>query len=688
MKSLEVVISVFLLASAFSIAAATVENEKRKIKIGLMTAGLPWHFGPYQSQMHELSLLLSDVKDIDPIEYDIYWLNYAEPSIPKGVYKNYQELRPHIQTSIPPPEGFPLDHLTFLGKTLEGQMSATELNKLQEVYGLDCLVTLMDISRVVPDRALKIPVLAWIPLHSERVSSATSDYWVLRMYHGIASLAPSSAKVIETAVGKDIELATRNEFTSMSLKKTYGNTQVDFIPHIFDRRAISASANVGLDLLKDYSAAEADAKLNKSPLINRGQESTLEPGHASSLFGKERKDDFVVLLQGGNYDSEDRKGWDTSIQAFVRFYNSLEDPSGVHLLIHAMESYLVSGDVHLDADAPGAILPKGTMLDFTLHQHGLPRHVYTIDIAKHAPQVVAAYKKRADVCLHPSKVEGFGMNVMECQVVGTPVITTNYTAMGDFTKIGRSVPYRQTIHPPNTAYQMAMPDVIGIADALGELYEEHKAMKRGDEVALARREAQVLRFNDWIDETCSPQIVGDKFKALLLRTQQEFTKRFDGKHSLFLPGADYSFGAYETVTGYHAPIVHWDNPWTLLAPDGLEITQPQQLHQGAWNVYLNESPDRTPMVMVLPATYEDGTNVPFMNQQGEIHEDLPVLVSTFMMTAMQGTMSRRKSLVLKAIQNWGEPMMLPQGMAIIDRSKNSGDQSGYEHFVQIENDEL
>ena len=35
-------------------------------------------------------------------------------------------------------------------------------------------------------------------------------------------------------------------------------------------------------------------------------------------------------------------------------------------------------------------------------------------IARHVAKVVAAYKKRADVCLHPSTVEGFGMNVMEC----------------------------------------------------------------------------------------------------------------------------------------------------------------------------------------------------------------------------------------------------------------------------------
>ncbi len=664
-----------LFTFAVLVAEATIDNQKRKIKIGLMTAGLPWHFGPYQSQMHELSLLLSDVKEDDIIEYDIYWLNYADPFIPKGVYKTYEELRPHIPTSTEPREGFPLDHLTFLGQTMDKQMSATEFNKLQEEYGLGCIVTLMDISKVVPDTDLKFPVLAWTPLHSETVSSATSDYWVLRMYHGIASLAPSSAKAIKNAVSKDIKLAAGPEQTSNLLKESYGRPVVDFIPHIFDRKAISASADVGLDLLKDHSVAEADARLNKMPLINRGQESTLEAGRRSSLFGQKRKDDFVVLLQGGNYDSEDRKGWDTSLQAFVRFYNSLEDPSGVHLLIHAMESYLIAGDVNLEADAPAHVLPKGMMLNYVLHELGLPRHAYTIDIAKHAPQIVAAYKKRADVCLHPSKVEGFGMNVMECQAVGTPVITTNYTAMGDFTKIGRSVPYRQTILAPQTLYRMALPDVIGIVDALGDLYNEHQAMKRGDEKALARRDGEVLGFNDWIDTTCSPGVVGDKFKTLLIRTNQEFKNRLLAKHLLFKSGPP-SFGGYEIVKGYHVPIVDWDTPWTLLAPEGLKILRQEQLHQNAWMVHLQAHKDRTPLVMVLPSKYEDGTDVPFQNQQGGIHEDLPIFVSTFMVTALQGNMSRRKSIVMKAVQNWGQPLILSQGLAIIDRSNGSDDSQG------------
>jgi glycosyltransferase involved in cell wall biosynthesis len=673
MKALCIAIGVVVFTHALSIAVAATDIKKQKLKIGLMTASLPWSFGPYQGQMHQLSLLLSDSKDDDAIEYDIYWINYADPWLPKGAFKSYEEMRKHIPDHVPPQPGFPMEHLTFLGQAgvEDGHMTTKKFNDVMKEYSLDCLVTLMDITKVQPNDDFIKPVVAWIPLHSETVSSATPDYWVLRKYHGIAALAPSSAKAIDDAVGKDAELAgelEKENRVAKAYKKMVGNVQVDFIPHIFDQKAISASADVGLELLKDHSAAEADAKLKNMPLINRGQESTLESGHARSLFGKERKDDFVVLMQGGNYEEHDRKGWDTSLQAFRRFYDSLDDPSGVHLHIHSMESYLIASDSHGDKDAPAYIMPKGVSLHYVLHEHGLPRDAYTIDIAKHAPEVVAAYKKRADVCLHPSKVEGFGMNVMECQVVGTPVITTNYTAMGDFTKIGRSVPTRQTIRTPHFIYDMAMPDVIGIADALGEMYEEHQAMKRGQKEALARREGEVLRFNDWLDKNCSPRAVGDKFKDLLLRSYSEVNDRNQGKQQFF-SGKMPSFGGYQTVLGYHTPIVHGDEPWALLGPEGLKVVDPETLNRAAWKIFTLGA--EAPMSMILPAKYEDGTKVPFQNaERNNVHEDLPILVQSPLMTALQGRMSRRKSLALSAIQ-LGEPPMMREGFVVIERNKES-----------------
>ena len=203
----------------------------------------------------------------------------------------------------------------------------------------------------------------------------------------------------------------------MAMGTMFVTTKVEFIPDMIDRQSILALADVGLELLRDASVAEVDSILTSSSIIVRGRENTLEAGHDVSLFGRERKDDFIILLEGGNYEVENRKGWDTSIQAFVRFCNSLEDASRsrVHLLIHSMESYITAMDRFNDMDPPATVIPNGLNLRLALHEWGIPNNAYTIDIARHAPAVVAAYKKRADVCLHPSKVEGFGMNVMECQ---------------------------------------------------------------------------------------------------------------------------------------------------------------------------------------------------------------------------------------------------------------------------------
>lgn len=663
-------------------------SSRKKKKLGLFTASLPWTFGPYQAQMHQLSMLLSlengnhQNGENNNVEYEIYWLNFSV-RMPIGIYKNYNEIKRHAPTVVPPPDDFPLDHMKFLGIPNEAgaKLSASKINELVKRYGLDLMVSLMDVTQIIPDEDFVLPFLAWLPLHSATVKRTNVDYWVLRRYHGIAGLAPSGAIAINDAVGQEISLSSvdNNERSYKLLRDIFGTAQVEFIPHIIDRKAILSSGAAGLRLLEHMSVAEADEKLTGSDrIINRGQESTLEAGHRRSLFGEDMKNYFIVLLQGGNYESEDRKGWDTSLQAFVHFYNSLEDPSPrVHLLIHSMESYLVAADQNSDEDAPAAVLPKGNMLYLILHELGLPRDAYTIDIAKHAPEVVAAYKARADVCLHPSKVEGFGMNVLECQALGTPVITTNYTAMGDFTKLGRSVPPRQTIRSPGELYRMALPDVIGISDALGEIYQEFLSINQSDEMASFRREKEIKETSDWIDENFSSDKVGNSFKSLLHRTNEEFVKRSAAKQFYISSFSPPTYGGYRVASGYHSTIVDWDEPWTILAPEGLNILHPQELHRICWSAILNDDGGPNNNILVMPAVYEDGTPVPFMSPQGGgvPHDDLPILVKTYMLSALQTQTSRKKSLVGLALQNSATPRILNEGFAQINRREIDGGKS-------------
>ena len=454
------------------------------------------------------------------------------------------------------------------------------------------------------------------------------------------------------------------------------------------------------------------------------------------------------MLHGGNYDTADRKGWDTSIQAFVQFYNQyvnvgLDDNNNtthnndnnnnnsynhsssnnskngrprprVHLLLHSMESYLLASDSNGDEDPPAALLPQGYHLRKTLHEAKIPRDVYTIDIARHTPEVIAAYKLRASVCLHPSKVEGFGMILVECQALGTPVITTKYTAMDDYTKLGRSVPSKQTIQTPNALFSMALPDVAGIVTALGELYYEHNMIHNDASITNTntnsvrrRRKQEIEQTYQWIDTSFSSQTIGTAFRSLIRRAHQEYTKRRkaetqlrsmleygDGEH--VRPSPILTFGAYKVVTGYHLSIVDWDEPWTLIAPEGLKILDSDQLHGLCWSMLFMDGRDDDTMntngagttdgsstapvvVLALPAVYDDGGDrhrrplspVPFTNNiDGSIHDDLPILVRTWIVTEVQSRASRQKSvraLVMKHSTNT-QPKILPKGLAVVVRN--------------------
>lgn len=341
------------------------------------------------------------------------------------------------------------------------------------------------------------------------------------------------------------------------------------------------------------------------------------------------------------------------IQGFTRFYNRLQElnsdtcHANVHLHIHSMESYLIESDANSDADAPPMVLPGGHQQHMLLHNSGLPRDVYTLDLSKHQPEIVAAYKARASVCLHASKVEGFGMNVVECQAAGTPVITTNYTAMGDYTKLGRSVKPLQMIKTTGL-YEMALPDVGGIADALMELYLEHNAaMETGQKTTNEE-------VNQWLDTTFSTFAVGSTFFRVLAAAEAEYMERAVAKKAIsYEPNKVLaSSNGYALAQGYHTPVADWDAPWTLLAPEGLSVTNPRALDRLCWEMTFFHPQSN---LMVLPADDE--------KFDSGLNEDTAILVRTYVITGFQVQASRRASLVGLAMQQGAHQRILPPGLA-------------------------
>ena len=84
--------------------------------------------------------------------------------------------------------------------------------------------------------------------------------------------------------------------------------------------------------------------------------------------------------------------------------------------------------------------------------------------------------------------------MVECQALGTPVITTDFMAMRDYTKYGIKVPPRQfeEMH----GGMVASPDVIGTAKAKSGRHQHSKAAYEAGWGGGSVQEA-----HKWIDGT-------------------------------------------------------------------------------------------------------------------------------------------------------------------------------------------
>ena len=202
------------------------------------------------------------------------------------------------------------------------------------------------------------------------------------------------------------------------------------------------------------------------------------------------------------------------------------------------------------------------------------------------------------------------MNVLECQAVGTPVVTTKFMAMEDYTKLGISVPHRQMLFDASLGNLMAMPDVPGLVDALSELHADFRAALGLDDSTgeAARAAAAALTANmaelaeatgQWIEEKFSAARVGRAFRDLIEELLEEFdeqaadhARNYDeeedydeddedaedeagalrasqGGGALAVTAAPPSFAAAPLFTfiAEDAPrIVDWDMPWVICVP--------------------------------------------------------------------------------------------------------------------------
>ena len=202
--------------------------------------------------------------------------------------------------------------------------------------------------------------------------------------------------------------------------------------------------------------------------------------HLRAEFGVRADASFVVLVQFCNYNNGNRKGVDVSVQAFRILMSSLPN---AFLYVHATTIAKSIGHVQ--------------QLDVwqMLREANVPNDRYIISDRELSDDANTRLIEMADVLCNPSKVEGFGMAVLEAQALGVPVVTTRVGAMADYTFNGVSVPPIQ-----NEWLQIgyvSTPNVSGVAEALAYVAARPEAYKKASKTtqSFVKREFSLARVS-------------------------------------------------------------------------------------------------------------------------------------------------------------------------------------------------
>ncbi|MBX3444032.1 MAG: glycosyltransferase [Planctomyces sp.] len=133
-------------------------------------------------------------------------------------------------------------------------------------------------------------------------------------------------------------------------------------------------------------------------------------------------------------------------------------------------------------------------LDFLVHsqERSLGRLPRNIEL-RPAPQDPVALYAEGDVCVQPSHWEGLGLQLLECQASGLPLITSDAPPMNEFEPLA-TIPVSDWEHVHISGDQPA-PSALMSPEAIAELLLSW----RGRDIAQASRDARAFieREHDW-----------------------------------------------------------------------------------------------------------------------------------------------------------------------------------------------
>ena len=185
-------------------------------------------------------------------------------------------------------------------------------------------------------------------------------------------------------------------------------------------------------------------------------------------------DTFIAVMVAANKGYPPRKSFHQVIPAWADFCK--DHPNSV-LYLHTEATQVMGGIDILSLCAFFDVSPDNVMLcDPYYYRMGFPLE-YMNDIYN-----------AADVLLSPSMGEGFGLPIVEAQLAGCPVITTNATAMPELTFAGWKVE-AMPMYMPQGSLQ-ALPGKASIREALEQAFEA-----RGDEALRARARAGAVEYD-------------------------------------------------------------------------------------------------------------------------------------------------------------------------------------------------
>jgi glycosyltransferase involved in cell wall biosynthesis len=399
-------------------------------------------------------------------------------------------------------------------------MDKTTLNDILLYNGVDLYISFYDIF-VNTSGACVLPALALQPLHfyplphSDAVALADFDFLV-----GISSYGTGTMK---RAFGIEHGSHVARHFET--------------IPHSRPVRTLFKPLPEALDATP--GAAER-LRAARAPL--------------RAKLGIPR-DAFVIVCAGSGSEASDRKKFFNQIQAACAFMQE-RDRDGTTAVSGDAFLYLHTEALRMNGAAPFNDIPK--MLEIC-GEHGVPQDSSGIGSGQgtgsrdHRPvqvtsfggltrvdtkkpycgrryrivaqdadapgggfmgrsdQDIAAMLRCADVVLHATASEGFGVGVLEAQACGTPVVTTACTAMFEMTRFGIAVPPAHLCPRQDFNSAWAEPDVKGITAALHAI----EAWTLEERVAQAR---EALRFihQHWDDAAQTA-----RWTALLPRIEAE-----------------------------------------------------------------------------------------------------------------------------------------------------------------------